>query len=216
LFKRTFNLSLLLIICTVFSGCTTYDLLNKHSIDPPKFKYKTYKVGDPRENYLPIDLVVDVDNPNEIGLKDTFLRYELIAKGKRFLQGEDIQLDLPPKSKTQIIVPLELHYKNTLRAGEYIAKKILRGKKNFKIKASVTVYGSPTIYDNEQVGESFPFSVQAMKTIRVKIPRDKIERSLDGIPKDYYRAARKVADAEEKVKKLKKLEKNLKNIGKLF
>lgn len=67
--------------------------------------------------------MVDVDNPNEIGLKDTYVNYELVAKGKRFIQGEDIQLDLPPKSKTQIIVPLELHYKNTLQAGEYIAKK---------------------------------------------------------------------------------------------
>lgn len=216
MFKHSLKLCLLVFIFAVFSGCTTFDLLNKHSIDPPKFKYKSYKIGDPRESYLPIDLVVDVDNPNEIGLKDTYVKYELVAKGKRFIQGEDIQLDLPPKSKTQIIVPLELHYKNTLRAGEYIAKKILSGKKKFKIQASVTVYGSPTIYDDEQVGESFPFSVQAIKTIKVKIPRDKIEDSLDGIPKDYYRAARKVADAEEEVKKLKKLEKNLKALGKLL
>lgn len=216
MFKQSIKFYLLVFFLSGVSGCTTFDLLNKHSIDPPKFKYKSYKVGDPREDYLPVELIIDVDNPNDIGLKDTYVKYELVAKGKRFIQGEDIQLDLPPKSKTQIIVPLELHYKNTLKAGEYIAKKVLSGKKDFKIKTSVTVYGSPTIYDDEQVGESFPFSVQAIKTIKVKIPRDKIEDSLDGIPKDYYRAARKVADAEEEVKKLKKLEKNLKNIGKLF
>ena len=116
----------------------------------------------------------------------------------------------------QIIVPLELHYKNTLRAGEHIAKKILSGKKKFNIYANVTAYGSPTIYDDELVGESFPFSVRFRKKLKIKIPRDKIEESLDGLPKDYYRAARKVADVEEELKKLKKLEKNLKSIGKLF
>ena len=134
MFKQIIVLPLLVILFTGISGCTTFDLLNKHSIDPPKFKYKSYKIGDPRSDYLPVELIIDVENPNEIGLKDTFVKYELIAKGKRFVQGQDIEMDLPPKSKTQIIVPLELHYKNTLRAGEYIAKKILSGKKKFKIK----------------------------------------------------------------------------------
>lgn len=188
--------------------------MNKHSIDPPTFKYKSYKIGSPQKNYLPLELTIDVENPNEIGLMNTFVKYELILKGKRFIQGEDMKLDLPPLSKTKIIVSLELHYKNTLRAGEHIAKEILSGKKKFRAQANVIVYGSPTIYGDEQVGESFPFSVEARKKLKIKIPRDKIEESLDGLPKDYYRAARKVADAE--LKKLKKLQKNLKKIGKLF
>lgn len=197
-------------------GCTNFSLLSNHSIKSPTFKYKSYSIGNPRKDYLPVYVIIDVENPNKIGLKDTFVKYELTAKGKRFAQGKDIELDLPPLTKKQITIPIELHYKNTLKAGEFIAEKILSGKKKFKIRANVMIYGSPTIYDENQVGEPFPFSVSARKRLKIKIPRDKIEDSLDGLPKDYYRAAMAAADAEEKVKKLKKLEKNLKNIGRLF
>ncbi|PHR98838.1 MAG: hypothetical protein COA78_25620 [Blastopirellula sp.] len=208
--------SLLVLTLTGLYGCTAFNLLANNSIKSPTFKYKSYTIGDPRKDYLPVDLIIDVKNPNEIGLKNTYVKYELIIKGKRFAQGKDIKLDLPPLTKKQIIIPIELHYKNTLKAGGYIAEKILSGKKKFKIQANIMVYGSPTIYDENQVGESFPFSIEARKKLKIKIPRDKIEDSLDGLPRDYYRAAMAAADAEEEMKKIRKLEKSLKNIGKLF
>ncbi|MFY0641932.1 MAG: hypothetical protein JXR16_12855 [Bermanella sp.] len=97
-----------------------------------------------------------------------------------------------------------------------MAEKVLSGKKRIKIKAKVLLHGSPTIYDENRIGKIFPFSLEVHKTIKVNIPRDKIENSLSGNAKTMYQLARKASDLEEKLKKMKKLKKNMEKLGNLF
>ncbi len=214
--KQLYTFVWILAVASLFTGCTAFDLLNANSLEAPKFKYVKHEIGTPGTSSIPIDLKFNAYNPNTVGLRNTYIRFELFAKGKRFIRGQDISLDLAPLENTEVIVPAHLHYKNVLKAGGYVAEKILSGKKSVKFKAKVTVHGSPVIYSNEQEGQTFPFAISVIKTIKVKIPRDRIEDSLSGSAKGLYKAARKIADAEEKVKKLKKLKKKLKRLSRFL
>ena len=215
-FKRILQAIVISFFTLSFSGCTTLDILASHSFEAPTFKYKRYKIGTPTDKTLPIIITLDAHNPNLVGLRDIHIDYELFYKDKRFLKGNDIDLELAPNSISEITVPAELHFKNAIKTGGRVAEKILSGKKRIKFQAKITVYGSPTIYDDNKIGKIFPFSMNITKTIKVKIPRDKIENSLDGTAKTMYQIARKVSDAKDEVKKLKKMKKDIKKFSKLF
>lgn len=214
--NRILSLGVSILCFLALSGCTAFDILNSYSFEEPTFKYKKYKVGEAKDKYLPIDVEVEAFNPNDVGIAGTLIQCELFYKGRRFLMSDDIHLDLVPNSKSKIIVPLKLHYKNVLKTGGKIAEKILSGRRDIKFKAKVTLKGSPTIYDANREGRIFPFNVSVLKTIKVKIPRDKIENSLEGNAKLAYQMARKGADLDRKLKKLKRAKENLEAFGKLF
>jgi len=208
---------LFLILVTLFlSGCTALDILNSYDFEKPSFKYKQYEIGQPTKKSLPVNITLDAHNPNGFGLKDTLVNAELSYKGNRFLKSENIQLELAPNSTSQVVVPIDINYKKLIKSGGRMAEKVLSGKKRIKIKAKVLLHGSPTIYDKNRIGKIFPFSLEVRKTIKVNIPRDKIENSLSGNAKTMYQLARKASDLEEKLKKMKKLKKNIEKLGGLF
>jgi len=213
---KTIRILSITLIIAFLSGCTAFDILSSKSFEEPSFKYKRHKVGEPTEKYLPVVVEVEAFNPNDFGISNTYIQCELSYKGRVFMKSDDIALELIPNSPSKILVPLEFNYKNVLKTGGKIAEKILSGKRSVKLKARVALKGSPTIYDANQQSTIIPFEISLLKTIKVKIPRDKIEDALDGNAKTMYRLARKGADLERKLKKLKRTKDNIEKLGKLF
>lgn len=185
---------LLSLVVGLLASCTAVRLIQSTKIKDPTFKYVDHVVGKIKDNKTIVNLNFEANNPNEIGLKNIYLSYELFTEGKRFLKGKNIKINLAPKKTTKIVVPAEIVYKDVFRALGPVAKKILLKHKTLPIKVKVTMTGKPTVYNDVEEGALFSFNLGVNKTVDVPIPHDEIDAAVN-------KAAKK---AKKKLDKLKK------------
>ena len=162
-------------------GCTAINLVRSTKIKEPEIKYVDHTMGDPDLKKVPFYLHFTAHNPNEIGLKNVFLEYELYAEGKRFLKGSNVAIVLAPKADTQIVVPAEVIYRDVFSAVGPVAERVLTGSKTLPVLAKVTIRGDPTIYNEIEEGALFYFTYGFSKTVEVPIPQDKVNEAKDKI-----------------------------------
>ena len=193
-FQTLSKLILLSLVAFLLTRCTAIRLVQSANIKDPTFKYIDNKVVKVRDNKTIVNLNFEANNPNEIGLKNIFISYELFTEGKRFLKGRNIKIHLPPNSTTKLVVPAEIVYKDMFRALGPVAEKILLKHKDIPVRVKLTIAGKPTVYNEIEEGALFSFSLGIDKTIDVPIPHDKIDKAVN-------KAAKK---AKKKLDKLKK------------
>jgi len=188
---------ILLLVAGLASGCTAIRLINSTKLKEPEFKYVDYRPGKATVTSIPVFLKFKAINPNEIGLKNVYVSYELYTEGKRFLKGSDIEIHLAPKGETDIVIPAEVVYKDMFRALGPVATKVVMREKTIPVNVQVKIYGLPTVYNEIEEGGLFQFNMTIGKTIDVPVPHDQIDKAANT-------AIKKIKKSKE-LKKLKKL-----------
>ncbi len=170
-------LILLLLSFSILTSCTAIKLIQQTKIIDPKVDYVDAKVAKISDKKVVINLNFKAYNPNDIGLKNIFLHYELYYQEKRLLKGDNIELALSPKADTKIVVPVELIYFDIFRVADSVTKKLMSNAKTIPILVKVTVFGNPTVYSKTESGNLFSFETSFDQTIDVPIPRDQIKQA---------------------------------------
>ncbi len=173
LLKLIFIVSLI----SFLASCTAIKLIQQTKIVDPQIDFIDYKVGKASDKKVVVNLNFNANNPNEIGITNLFINYELYYQKKRLLKGDNIKLSLSPKADTKIIIPVEFIYQDIFRVAESFAKKLFSSAKTIPILVKVTIFGDPTIYNNKESGNLFSFETSFDQTIDVPIPRDQIKQA---------------------------------------
>ena len=193
-FKSLSKFLLLSLVLSLLASCTAVRILKSTKLKEPTFKFVDHKIEKVRSKKTVVHLSFDAYNPNEVGLRNVYLSYELFTKEKRFLKGKNIKINLVPKGTTQVVVPAEIVYKDVFRALRPVAEKILLKHKTLPVKVKVKMHGRPTVYNKVEEGALFSFNLNLNTTIDVPIPHDEIDAAVN-------KAAKK---AKKKLDKLKK------------
>jgi LEA14-like dessication related protein len=109
----------------ILSGCTMARLFSA-KLEKPTFTYLSYELVEVTQGQATVNFVFSAHNPNEVGLKNMLVSYELSVEGKQFLKGNDMNLDLPSKSDTEIKVPAVIVYADLLPMLGSVAERIDR------------------------------------------------------------------------------------------
>ncbi len=81
-------------------------------LEKPTFTYTGSELVEASQNRAMVNFLFSVHNPNEAGLKNVSVSYELFIEEEKFLTGKDIPLELKPKSDMEIKVPAEIAYRD--------------------------------------------------------------------------------------------------------
>lgn len=83
---------LLFLALTTLSGSTFFKLVRSSKLKPPHFEYARCDLVKVNDRSALLQLTITAQNPNEIGLKNVFVDYELFTVGKPFLEGTNVPL----------------------------------------------------------------------------------------------------------------------------
>jgi hypothetical protein len=173
----------LFIITLAFSltSCTFFKLAFSSKLKSPKFAFQAYQIKSVTEKSVQFEVMLSAFNPNEIGLKNVTLDYELFQKDKRFLQGGGMRLELPPKDTARLVVPIEAVYAEVFKTIGPTATKLLLNEKTMPVRVDAVLKGNPTLYNQSEEGSLWLSSVKVSKTVDIPLTgvRKEIEKSLN-------------------------------------
>lgn len=86
---------------TTLSGSTFFKLVSSSKLKPPHFEYVRCDLVNVNDRSALLKLTITAQNPNEIGLKNVFVDYELFTVGKRFLEGSNVAFELRKMFRNQ-------------------------------------------------------------------------------------------------------------------
>lgn len=164
-------------------GCNPVNTLQSTKIKNPEVKYVNYQLGDANLKRITARLNFSAHNPNDIGLKNLFMNYELYIKDKHFLTGKDIELALIANADSNIAIPIEIAYADVLNVLGAAAEHIWTGK-NLPVTAKVHIHGKPSV-SNRIIDEYLitPIDVVTTQSIDIPIPHNVTQQLLDTLLK---------------------------------
>ena len=86
------------------SGCGLTRLMTT-KLEKPTFTFTRFEVVETSQTQANVNFLFSAHNPNDVGLKNVFISYELFIEGRRFMTGNVTDLDLPPNSDKELKVP---------------------------------------------------------------------------------------------------------------
>ena len=164
------------IILLCLTDCTFWKLVHSAKLKNPAFSYVSCDLKDVSARQANVGFVLSAYNPNEIGLKNVMVSYELFTEDKRFLKGDSVRVALPPKDSTRIIVPAEIVYKDIFRIIGPVSEKILLNKKSIPVRIDAVIFGNPEAYSKTESGSLFYFKIKVSRT--VDVPLYSLEKKL--------------------------------------
>ena len=167
---------ILLVFPTLFLSCTFFRLLRTNKIKNPTFSYIKCELKEINDNRAKIEIFLSSYNPNDIGLKNISVNYELFNDDKRFLKGDGIKIALNPKDTTRIVIPAEIIYRDVFNVIGPVAEKIILGRKLIPVRIDAVIFGNPTLYNEKEEGSLFSFSLKVSRTENIPIPEDDMEK----------------------------------------
>jgi len=169
---KTTNL-LKLSFLSLFLGSCGFLMVATTDIKNPKVKYVGHKIEKVTSDEVQVNVDLAAHNPNDIGLKNVFVSYELFAEGNRLFKGNDIPLKLDPKKETVIKIPVKVNYKGVFGAIKPVVERLMKENKSLPVEVRAHVYGKPTVYNNMAEGDLFSFSHKEKKIIQIPLPKVK-------------------------------------------
>lgn len=173
--------SLLLLI----TGCNPVSLIQALRPEKPEIKYIDYTLKSVSAKQVNFVLNFSVKNPNQIGLKNITINYELFTEGRKILSGHETNLALIPSGESIIQVPAEISYTDAFNIMGPIAERIWNQSKTLPVDVRVMIDGKPTLYEGFSTGELFSFNYNTTRHIEVPLPQDKIDRALEKIRNQF-------------------------------
>ena len=178
---KSFDLIFLSIVSLLvfITGCSPVSLIQALHPENPDIKYIDYTLKSISAKQVNFVLNFSVKNPNQIGLKDITINYELFTEGRKILSGRETDLALIPSGESMIQVPAEITYADALKIIGPLAERLWSQSKTLPVDAHVSINGKPTLYDGFSTGELFSFNYSTTRHIEVPLPQDKIDSALE-------------------------------------
>ena len=154
------------------SGCTFTRLMTTQS-EKPTFTYTGSELVETSQSRAIVNFLFSAHNPNEAGLKNVTVSYELFFEEKKFAKGNDIHLDLNPKGDSEIKVPATIVYTDLLPVLGSIIKRILSGQKTIPITIVAVFSGKPALYGEAGKEEPVFFEKRMTRTVDIPLPQER-------------------------------------------
>jgi LEA14-like dessication related protein len=164
-------LTILFLLLTL-SGCTTLKLATTH-FEKPTFTYVKSELVETTRSQAIVNFIFIAHNPNEAGLKNVSVSYELYVEERKLMNGTDLQIDLNPHGDTEVKVPATLLYSDLTPVLGSIVERILLGKKTIPITINAVFSGKPAIYTVNSKDEPITFELRMTKKAEVPLMRER-------------------------------------------
>ena len=180
LFKYSNIIKRIVVLALVIglSGCGLTRLFTT-KLEKPTFTYTRFEVVETSQTQANVIFLFSAHNPNEVGLKNVFLSYELFVEDKKFMTGNIMDLDLPPKSDKEIKVPAVILYADLLPVIGSVAQRMFSGQKTIPMTINAAFTKKPTIYDKGGAEQSFSFETKLNKTVDFPLPVDEMNKAIN-------------------------------------
>jgi LEA14-like dessication related protein len=157
-------------------GCAFLSLASQ-KLKPPDVAYDRAEVLRVAMSKADVNFHTRINNPNVVGLQNVRISYQLFHEDRPFLKGNDILIDLAPRTESPLVVPTEIVYTDVYAASSSLVQRVLAGDKNFPVRIDLVISGNPTLYDSTKSGSLFPFTVKLSRTENIPIPQEQIDRA---------------------------------------
>jgi late embryogenesis abundant protein len=158
-----------IILLFIMPGCSMTKLLTTR-LEKPTFAYRGAELVEASQNGATLNFLFSAHNPNEAGLKNVSVSYELFVEGKKFLTGNDMSVELKPKSNTDIKVPAVIAYSDLVPVLGSIVQRLLSGQKTIPITIDAVLSGKPAIYNDAGKDRLITFEMKLTKTVDIPLP----------------------------------------------
>lgn len=165
-------LLLSLSFCFILSGCA-FARLATVPFEKPVFTFLQGELVETSQKHALVNFHFSAHNPNNAGLKNTKISYELYIEGKQLLNGTDIPFELIPNGDTEIIIPASIVYRDLYPLLGPLVKRIVSGKKTIPMTIVVVFSGKPVMYTNEGEERMVPFERRLTKTIDIPLIKER-------------------------------------------
>jgi Late embryogenesis abundant protein len=169
-FSYTICRAFFLVLLLILSGCALTKLFTTR-LEKPTFTYAGSELIEASQSQATVNFLFSAHNPNEAGLKNVYVSYELSVEGNKFLTGKDIPLDLKPKSDTEIKVPAAIAYRDLAPVLGSIVGRVLSGQKTIPVTIDAVLYGKPAIFSEAGKDKLITFEMKLTKTADMPLPR---------------------------------------------
>jgi LEA14-like dessication related protein len=166
------NRLLILLLILVLPGCTFTRLMTMQ-FEKPTFTYTGVELVETSQSRVIANFLFTAHNPNEAGLKNVTLSYELYFEENKFAKGSDIHLDLNPKGDSEIKVPVTIDYADLYPVLGSVVKRILSGQKTIPITIIAVFSGKPALYVKAEKEETISFEKRLTRTVDIPLPQGK-------------------------------------------
>lgn len=171
----------LLLSVTLLSGCSFMRLLRSEKLKTPEITYLRTVVKSVAGDRAEVDFVINARNPNNIGLKNVTVDYELFHEGRAFLKGSGIDVTLAPAGDTEIRIPAVILYGSVFNTAYALTQRILAGDSTVPVRFDAVIAGKPTLYNEVEEGALFSFSRTLSRTENIPIPRKQLDDATDAV-----------------------------------
>ena len=139
-------------------------------LEKPTFTYTGSELVEASQSRAVVNFLFSAHNPNEAGLINVYVSYELSVEGNKFLTGNDIPLELQPKSDTQIKLPAVIAYRDLVPVLGSVVGRLLSGQKTLPITIDAVLSGKPAIYSEAGKDKLITFEMRLTKTSDIPLP----------------------------------------------
>lgn len=169
-----FPLFYTVIVSFFLYSCSSAQIKKYTKIKKPEIKYQKYKIISATDKQVKLNVYFNANNPNDIGIDSFFMNYELFVNNKSFVKGLKVKLQLIPKGKTVIILPINIRYKNLKSSIRSVAKLIVKGERSVPIAADIEIFGKfkvMTVIEKDyrfhkNIMMNIPLPRQSMKDVK--------------------------------------------------
>jgi LEA14-like dessication related protein len=132
---------LVMIFSFLLNGCSSAQLAQQTKLEEPTIDFTKYQILSVTQKRVELDILFNAHNPNDLAIDSFFMDYELFVDGRSFVKGLKVKLNLIPKGKSTITVPVTIYYKDLLRSISSVATLIVKSERNLPMAADVNIYG---------------------------------------------------------------------------
>lgn len=171
-FSRTMHRAFIVILLLIPSGCALTKLMTTR-LEKPTFTYTGAELVEASRSRAMVNFLFSAHNPNEAGLKNVSVSYVLFVEGKKILTGNDIPLELKPKSDTEIKIPTAIAYSDLVPVLGSVVQRLLSGQKTIPITIDAVLSGKPAIYSEAGKDKLITFEMRLTRTAEIPLPHDR-------------------------------------------
>ena len=168
-FSVTIRGASIVFLFLALSGCALTQLLAAR-LEKPTLTYTGSELVEASQSRAVVNFLFSAHNPNESGLKNVYVSYELSAEGKKFLTGNEIPLELKPKSDTEIKVPAVIVYRDLAPVLGSVVGRLLSGRKTMPITIDAVLSGKPAIYSEAGKDRLITFEMRLTRIVDIPLP----------------------------------------------
>lgn len=153
---------------TTLTGCAALQNLLKGAFQEPRLTFKTARLADASLSDATVNLVYEVENPNNFGLSLASVDYAFFVEGKQVVAGTPRNgLQLKANSKSQLVFPANVKFADIVPAVQTLLTK---ESARFKAQGSIGLK-TPVGVIRLPLEKEGTFPVPKIPSVKLESPR---------------------------------------------